>query len=344
MTEYLNQIILSCSKFSNTSQIDNDFNGDDNIDLTNEIVFALNMSIEKLSSFCNSIDHPARRSHPLAYSFNGGHSNSSNNRMEKLDALNKGLRMISKIIMLHQKYLVNLIIKRSVNLQKDVLLLNLTRLYNNKLISRNPKLKNLLYDVLMSMKIMITESIIHEQQMRAINQHQQQQNVQQQNPQPNQPPLPVQSLPPPTPMWFNKVTTPTAYMSSPKFITSSSAGNTNVANASNTNVGQSSVPPGVPATMYVNIPNILNIKPPSSNSSLKHLLKYFKGFSDTIDDREKRYYIANQKLDRSWDGQAPLTKFVIKPFDMIEEATQEGMDTPISLSLLECSYDRKNPA
>lgn len=303
MTEYLNNIISSCSRFENDDQ---------SVELTNALVFSLNMSIEKLTYYCHGLDNPKRNA------INYG------NRADKLDALKKGLKMISKIIMLHQKYLVNLIIKRSINLQKDVLLMNLTRLYNNRIMTRSPKLKNLLYDVMMSLKILITESIIQEQQRQAANQ-----NGQLQVPQLN------------TPIWLNKGT-PNFSMASPKVgAISMGSGNLNSL-GSGPMSSSSSIPSN---TMYVNIPNILNIKPPSFNSNLKHLLKYFD-LKDTIKDNEKRYYIVNEKLDRSLKGEDGMIKFILKPFDMIEDTNIDGvsMDTPISLNLFECSFNRKNPA
>lgn len=300
MTEHLNNIITSCSRFENDKQT---------IGLTDALVFSLNMSIEKLTYYCHGIDNPKRN---LA---------SYGNRADKLDALHKGLKMISKIIMLHQKYLVNLIIKRSVNLQKDVLLMNLTRLYNNRIMTRNPKLKNLLYDVMMSLKIHITETIIQEQQRQAINQ-----NGNLQNPQFN------------TPVWLSRGT-PTLSVASPKL---GSIPMMPSASAQSQLPNSQAIPP---STMYVNIPNSLNIKPPSFNSNLKHLLKYFD-LKDTIPDNEKRFYIVNQKQDRSLKGEDGITKYILKPFDMIEDTGTDVkmMDTPISLNLFECSFDHKNPA
>lgn len=299
MTEYLNNIISSCSRFENDDQ---------SVDLTDALVFSLNMSIEKLAYYCHGIDNPKRNL------INSG------NRADKLDALKKGLKMICKIIMLHQKYLVNLIIKRSINLQKDVLLMNLTKLYNNRIMTRNPKLKNLLYDVMMSLKILITESIIQEQQRQAMNQNWQ---------------LPIPQLN--TPIWLNRGT-PTFSMASPKVNSFSMSNSGNPSTSANS----TTIPP---STIYVNIPNILNIKPPSFNSNLRHLLKYFD-LKDTINDNEKRLYIVNAKLDRTLKGEDRITKYVLKPFDMIEDTNIDGvvMDTPISLNLFECSFDRKNPA
>ncbi|GME90574.1 unnamed protein product [[Candida] boidinii] len=85
-----------------------------------------------------------------------------NNNIQQLKLeqnLERAIILLVRIILIHKKFLIELIIKRSVNLQTDVFLINLVKLINCKIIQENFKLKSLLYDVLISIKTCISESI-----------------------------------------------------------------------------------------------------------------------------------------------------------------------------------------
>lgn len=124
VTELLSSIMTNCSKFDHERTLT----------LPDALVFSLNMGIEKLLYICHN-EHKKTYSEPLE----------------------EGVKMVSKILFLHKKFLVDLIIKRSVNLQRDVLLMNLTKLYNHRCMNRNARMKNLMYDVLIMLKVLISE-------------------------------------------------------------------------------------------------------------------------------------------------------------------------------------------
>ncbi|OWB69412.1 hypothetical protein B5S30_g4822 [[Candida] boidinii] len=89
-------------------------------------------------------------------------SDKRNNNIQQLKLeqnLERAIILLVRIILIHKKFLIELIIKRSVNLQTDTFLINLVKLINCKIIQENFKLKSLLYDVLISIKTCISESI-----------------------------------------------------------------------------------------------------------------------------------------------------------------------------------------
>lgn len=144
VTNSLNYILSSCSR-SKTGFSTKNSSNTTSLELSDGLVFSLNSALEKLINICYSLDHNHRKR--LA------------SRTSTSKNLELGIKMISKIILLHKYFLVELILKRSVNLQRDVLILNLMKLFNHKVMIKNPKLKNLLYDVLISIKSIISESI-----------------------------------------------------------------------------------------------------------------------------------------------------------------------------------------
>ncbi|GMG56009.1 unnamed protein product [Ambrosiozyma monospora] len=91
--------------------------------------------------------------------------------------------LLSRIILIHKSFLVELILERSVNIQRDVLILNLTKLFKNRIMDKNLKLKNLLYDVLVSIKLQISETIMNQQQpqLQQLQQQPTQSHLQQQS-------------------------------------------------------------------------------------------------------------------------------------------------------------------
>lgn len=140
VAQYLNCIISSCSRLQTVGNNNNKY-----LEMSDALVFSLNSALEKLISICHNIDHHQKK------------RVANHNSVSK--ELELGVKMVSKIILLHKYFLVELILKRSVNLQRDVLIMNSMKLFNHKIMLKNPKLKNLLYDVLISLKIIISESI-----------------------------------------------------------------------------------------------------------------------------------------------------------------------------------------
>ncbi|ESX03632.1 hypothetical protein KL918_004678 [Ogataea parapolymorpha] len=106
------------------------------IALSDSLVFSLNLSLEKLMYYCSNMD--ATRS---------------------LDDLEQAVMFVSRIVLIHRGFLVDLILKRSVNLQRDVFLVNLTKLFSHAVMERNFRLKNLLYDTLISLKVQLAEAL-----------------------------------------------------------------------------------------------------------------------------------------------------------------------------------------
>ncbi|VEU20684.1 DEKNAAC101623 [Brettanomyces naardenensis] len=133
MTNYLTNIISSCSRLKEYEP--------GQIPMSDALVFSLNLSLEKLISFCHGLE---RRKKVSSAEFR---------------ILESAIKLISKIILIHKNFLVDLVMKRSVNLQRDVLLLNLMKLFNTRLMDKNLRLKNLLYDILLSIKVLISEAV-----------------------------------------------------------------------------------------------------------------------------------------------------------------------------------------
>ncbi|KAH3666943.1 hypothetical protein OGAPHI_003393 [Ogataea philodendri] len=122
---FLMDMASSCSRLQESKTIT----------LSDSLVFSLNLSLEKLMYYCSNVD--AKRN---------------------ADDLEKAVMFVSRIILIHKSFLVDLILKRSVNLQRDVFLVNLTKLFHHSVMDKNSRLKNLLYDTLISIKIQISET------------------------------------------------------------------------------------------------------------------------------------------------------------------------------------------
>ena len=123
--------------------------------MSDALVFSLNSALEKLIYMFNNMEHSKTK---------------TTNKLYISRALEFGIKMIARIILLHKYFLVELILERSVSLQRDVLIMNLMKLFNHRVMNKNPKLKNLLYDVLISIKVIISESITEKFQRSQSNQ------------------------------------------------------------------------------------------------------------------------------------------------------------------------------
>lgn len=148
-TSSLNCIISSCSRLNENTHKHK------GLEMSDALVFSLNFALEKLINICHNLDHHQKK-----------RSTKCHGMTKELEL---GIKMVSKIILLHKYFLVELILKRSVSLQRDVLILNLLKLFNHKVMVKNPKLKNLLYDVLISIKVIISESITQQFQSNQAN-------------------------------------------------------------------------------------------------------------------------------------------------------------------------------
>lgn len=138
MTTYLTSIISICSHLYKYEP--------GTIPMSDPLVFSLNLSFEKLLSYCHKIER--RKT-----------VNSSN-----VQVLEEAIKLESKIVLIHKNFLVDVITKRSANMQRDVLLVNLMKLFKSKAMEKNPKLKNLLYDILISLKVLMSEAQYQRQQ------------------------------------------------------------------------------------------------------------------------------------------------------------------------------------
>ncbi|GME76300.1 unnamed protein product [Ambrosiozyma monospora] len=147
LTKFLINMISSCSRLK-------DYNSAV-MPMSDALVFSLNMSLEKLMYFCSNVER-------------------EKNKRDSMRTIETAIILLSRIILIHKSFLVELILERSVNVQRDVLILNLTKLFKNRIMEKNLKLKNLLYDVLVSIKLQISETIMNQQQPQSQPQQQQQ--------------------------------------------------------------------------------------------------------------------------------------------------------------------------
>lgn len=310
VTNVLSNIMSSCSKVSDTSlkfvvptnDSDEIEKSDENpkFEMTDALVFSLNGKLENLVQICNQLEQDKKRL-----------------RIKKVNItedLKLGIKMISRIVLLNRYFLVHLIMRRSVNLQKDVLILNLLKLFNHKIMMKDPKLKNLLYDVLMSLKVIISECITERfKRNQANGGFGTQANL---------------SL-------VNKETPTSSTFLSP---IDSPIG-------IQTEEDQKRKVKARVKNDYVIMPNILNIKPPSFNSNLKNLLDMFD-LKDTIPEiNDNNLYIVNEKWEDTISYDESLVRFNSKPFEQIEDSLQPHAlnDTAIKLQLFKVSVKRENP-
>lgn len=344
VTNLLTCFIQSCSRLQ----------FDAKLEMSDALVFSLNLALEKLIAICSNLDNQKKR---LA----------NKNSTEINKDLETGITSISKIILLHKYFLVELILKRSVNLQKDVLIINLMKIFNHKIMNKKPKLKNLLYDVLISIKVIISEKITQ--------QYQRSQSV--------------ISTSANTPL----ITMNNANSTSNNGNNLTGITNNVITNGSSTNVGNAALTPnasnfatnnsnysnnkGTPipntffsplnspklvststvnfknnnnSTMianstsaasggYIIMPNILNIKPPSYNNNLNSMLDMFS-LKDTIPEKNMKLYTVNQEWDGTVNGDEGISKFSYSTFDMIEGLPN---DSAVNVQLFGVSVRRENP-
>lgn len=258
ITKFVGSIIGSCSRFHSRMKME----------MGDATFFALTSGLEKLINLCN-------------------HGN-------KRD-LECGVKMVSKIILLHRYFIVEHVLRRSIHLQRDVFIQSLMKLFNHKMMYKDLKLKNLLYDVLMSIKVIISECLTQQLQRKHES--------------------PTQGRDTPTNLNAN---------------TNLSAG-TNPASASN------NTPPS--NSGYIIMPNILNVKPPSFNNSLRNLLEMFD-MKDTVREHDTNLlFTVNQHWDGTIGGDEPLMRYERRPFDEIEG----GNESSVNISLFGVVAKRENP-
>lgn len=180
---------------------------------------------------------------------------------------------------------------------------------------RDPKLKNLLYDVLMSLKVIISEYITERFKRNQLSGGTATQvgNVN----------------------LMNKETPTSSTFLSP------------VDSPLGAQIDEEQKKKNKPKIKndYIIMPNILNIKPPSFNSNLKSLLDMFD-FQDTIPEiKDGNLYVVNEKWDDTVPYEEPMIKFIPKPFEQIEDASpaHASNDTAINLQLFKMSVKKENP-
>jgi hypothetical protein len=334
-----------------------------NLEMSDATVFSLNAALEKLIHICNHLEHQKKRTGKVFHIS---------------DDLELGVKMISRIILLHRYFLVELILKRSISLQRDVLIINLLKLFNHKIMIKDPKLKNLLYDVLISIKVIISESITEQfqrnQSTAAINNNN--------NTSTNSPNILINKNTP-TGAFFSPVNSPkpTSYTSIVHNVsmTGLNSNNNNNNNSNDILLGEdTNINSNHPKTSknkmnpikkpsilnnnmkfggmnnnnnnnninnsYIIMPNILNIKPPSFNNNLKNLLSMFD-LKDTIPEHENKLYVVNQHWDGKIYDDQNLIKFTNKPFELIEDSCPKYAtnDCAIGLQMFNMSVKRENP-
>ncbi|AOA60542.1 RNA polymerase II mediator complex subunit [Komagataella phaffii CBS 7435] len=132
-------IINSCTRYEDLFSLSSKYqNG---IPIPDNLVFSLTVSLEKMIGKC------ARPKRKL-------------DKHAEQKAIESSILLVCRIILIHKGYLVGLILKRSTgNINKDSFLQNLVKLFNSKFIKSSSKLENLLYDIIVSIKILIGEHI-----------------------------------------------------------------------------------------------------------------------------------------------------------------------------------------
>lgn len=292
----LSSIISSCSRL-------HQYNSGE-VPMTDVNVFSLNASLEKMVTYCRTAEREKQNA----------------NDVEKI--LEDSIELISRIILSHKSFLVGLIMKRSMNWQKDVLLVNLVKLFRTRIMDKNLRLKNLLYDILISIKVLVSEISAKQFQKQ---QQQQQQQLQQ------LPYRPIKQGAAVSPLG-KSITTPIGSFMSP---TGSSPAMNEGSPQSNSlqqlmNDGKNMKPLGWHSTM--------SIEPPNVSNRLKSLAAKYH-MKDALSTKEQKYFVVDRNT-----GQ--LVRYNFRPFDMIEDSSpHETMNNSIiSLQLFDCSIDRSNPA
>ena len=287
--------------------------------LSDGLVFSLTSVLDKLIHIFNGIAYGKRKRQ-----YNLGISKD----------LEFGIKMIARIILLHREFLVELILKRSVNLQKDVLINNLMKMFNHKVIQKNPKLKNLLYDVLISIKVSISELITerNEQvQMKMSN------SINNNNNNNNNNNL-VNSTNNASLSGLSSVNKPSNASSPGLWI---NRGNSSAPTPNNNNNKSMNMNNAQQASRYTSIANILNVKPPTLNNNLRSLLTMFD-WTDTIPEKEHEYYIIQQSWNEQIDKDSIAVKFTERPFEQIE-STGDTKNSSINIQLFGATIKRCNP-
>ncbi|QPG75259.1 hypothetical protein FOA43_002609 [Brettanomyces nanus] len=288
MTQYLTNIISSCSRLKDYEAMV--------IPMSDALVFSLNLSLEKLIYYCHGLEHKKKIS------------------ADDRRCVAGAVKLISKIVLIHKNFLVELILKRSVNLQRDVLLMNLLKLFKTRLMDRDLRLKNLLHDILISIKVLISESVSLQYQ----KQQQQQQPQQQQQQKQKKTSVGNMTSPISKPTPSSSFLSPSGESQSPL---SPQSDNKTKTPASN-----------IPAWRTA-----MAIDPPSVNNRLKFLLSKFY-LRDALETPDSNYYLVDEQ-----SGQ--MAKYHFRRFDMIEDASPyESLNNScLSLQLFDCSIERKNP-
>lgn len=384
VTQYLNCIISSCSRLQlacNSSSASSSASGSKCLELSDALVFSLNLALEKLLTICHNLDHQQKKR--LA------------NRTGLSRELELGVKMVSKIILLHKYFLVELILKRSVNLQRDVLIMNATKLFNHKIMLKNPKLKNLLYDVLISLKVIISESITQ--------QFQRSQSAGTSSPGVwiNRGAMGATAATPTNASFFSPINSPkpaSASLAASHAVPTTTSPLTHDASNANTaadtasghdlgdtkphglghgllhapshghghgpgssrtgkqgsapkrgvaafgNKATNALSNGNSAAAYIIMPNVLNIKPPSFNNNLRSLLSMFD-LRDTVPEKTIRLYTAAQGWDGAVAADRSVAKYTPKPFELIEDSCPRHSldDCAVAPQLFGLSAQRENP-
>ncbi|CDK28278.1 unnamed protein product [Kuraishia capsulata CBS 1993] len=320
----LGSMISSCSKFS---YIDGPGSGRFKpgfIPLSDSLVFSLNLSLEKLMYYCQKSQLQKSMSKPKS---TGGidTESSSSSDSEGDEEIDTSIALLARIILIHKGFLVDLVMKRSINLQTDVFLQNLTKLFTMEIIDSSFKLKNLLYDILLSIKMLISESLSTNPSTISSTRLQQSSNAPTAMPSTT---TNVSSGMSPFPPFGRASHTPTGSQS---FLSPATPTVSRFNTASYT-----THPTGVTATTG----SIMSIVPPSYNNKLRYLLKDISLKDGLIAlDNVQNLFVFDSKTES-------YRKFYTKPFDLLEDSSPVvgTNDSSISLQLFQASVEKKNPS
>ncbi|ODV83392.1 hypothetical protein CANARDRAFT_80728 [[Candida] arabinofermentans NRRL YB-2248] len=312
LTNFLIDILTSCSRLKDHNH--------SVIPLSDSLVFSLNLSLERLMYFSSSLDH-------------------KKNKSELVRDLETSIMLLSRIILVHKNFLVELILKRSVNFQRDVFLINLTKLFNHRVMDKRYKLKNLLYDILISLKILISETLSQNvaptQNFNSVPQgYSQQYSVTT----PQQAAL-ITSLS------INKGTpSSTSYQSPPGHSPMPPPGSGMTTNAASASLLSSSSNGGFMSGNG----GLMNVTPPNYNNKLKFMLQSptFDHLKDTLIENEKKYFLIDSGTTTGiGPGTGNMIRFNLKSFELIEDSsTTVGLnDSCISLQYFDACIEKKNP-
>ncbi|KAF6010290.1 hypothetical protein HII12_002997 [Brettanomyces bruxellensis] len=264
------------------------------IQMSDELVFSLNASLEKMISYCHKLESKGD-----IYS----------------SSLNSPIELISKIILVHKGYLVGLMMRRSSNLQKDILLVNLLKLFRTKLVDKNLKLKNLLYDILISIKTLVSEYVT--------KQYMKQQTGQQQQSGQMGSPL------------ARTVSTPGIFTSigSPDYLPGTGGSTIDSELSPRRGAFDTKRYQGLPSTWN----DMLTIEPQNFSLRLRSLASNFK-LEDYLGTKDDEYYLMDKESGL-------ITKCYFKNFDLIEDASPYDTmnNSSLGLQLFDCVIERRNP-